>query len=473
MKKEHRSIIILEFIVLLLLAVSFYFMFSRGVRWQNVQFAAFLIVAAYAPLLYLEAKKRKISIINAKSVILLSMIFWIFLDPLTMREGMEQYEPIAFFKVFMMIILFLVMLYVGYLIRWPEYSVRLCRKLDYPEVDGDKLFKVTLGCFLVGLYIPMILWGGGIDRIIYVLTHAGRWDSVVGAAGRWSKWTGYLKNVVGYFRTLGLHLFWFGSFFSKKKSRILLLSSLLLLWIIFDGGTRSAFAAAAIPLFLLYYFKNYFRGKLNNKRYVYMAIGMFLLVSLMQFQLYIRDSGHGESNIDVIKENYENVFESSPTEYHRDDQFNQMLKYVTYVPERISHSGEWLILRPLYHWIPRAAWPGKPEGITAFFEYQTNSAGVGMTTWAGSIIGDFYLAQGWFGVILAGLLMGFLAHQFDLLIGMASRAPAVLLLYAYGLMFLIVSIRSFTIIYAGWFVFIAFYFLLRYVVKKDIVKNGS
>ena len=70
-KTQTDLIVILELFVITLLGALIYALFSRGVNWVYVQLITTLIfVGAFAPLI-LEAKVRKICIINGKSVVLL------------------------------------------------------------------------------------------------------------------------------------------------------------------------------------------------------------------------------------------------------------------------------------------------------------------------------------------------------------------------------------------------------------------
>jgi hypothetical protein len=176
---------------------------------------------------------------------------------------------------------------------------------------------------------------------------------------------------------------------------------------------------------------------------------------------------------EVIRDNLAGVIEKTPVEYHRDDQFYQLLRFARYVPKAIPYSGEFLILRPLYHFIPRAIWKNKPMGITYFFEEGIVNTEYSQSTIAGSIIGDFYLSQGWMGICIIGIFMGFLAKQFDSLLEMSKRSPAILLIYSYGLAFLFVAVRSYQIIYEGWYVFILMYWILRWMKKKEAAIQKS
>ncbi|MFO8053397.1 MAG: hypothetical protein R6U54_05535, partial [Candidatus Omnitrophota bacterium] len=71
MTKNGKNIIIFEFFVFVLIGFAISIMFSQGVKWENIQLVSALIAAGIAVPVVIEAKQRKIYLINAKSVIVL------------------------------------------------------------------------------------------------------------------------------------------------------------------------------------------------------------------------------------------------------------------------------------------------------------------------------------------------------------------------------------------------------------------
>jgi hypothetical protein len=89
--------------------------------------------------------------------------------------------------------------------------------------------------------------------------------------------------------------------------------------------------------------------------------------------------------------------------------------------------------------IPRAIWPGKPEGMSVTFE---EIAGVRITTTkAATFVGEAYLAAGTVGVILGSAFFGVLTAWWGrLFAALASEFGA--LVYASGFFAIIISMRS-------------------------------
>lgn len=93
----------------------------------------------------------------------------------------------------------------------------------------------------------------------------------------------------------------------------------------------------------------------------------------------------------------------------------------------------------LTHPIPRALWPGKPEGLSLSME---DALGVGSEmTISSTFIGEAYMAGGAFAVIITGLMFGILTGWWArFAIGLSSGLG--LLIYASGFLAIAISMRS-------------------------------
>jgi oligosaccharide repeat unit polymerase len=108
-------------------------------------------------------------------------------------------------------------------------------------------------------------------------------------------------------------------------------------------------------------------------------------------------------------------------------------------PERFDYLGMevpiWALARP----IPRALWPGKPEGLSTGIEEALDAEGFTIAT---TYIGEAYMAFGILGVIAASLGFGALAGWWNRLGGYSSAAALTSVLYASGFFALAISMRS-------------------------------
>ncbi|MBW3020558.1 oligosaccharide repeat unit polymerase [Candidatus Woesearchaeota archaeon] len=426
-----------------------------------VNFVALAIAITLISFTWLESRIFGNALISAKSGILFSLIYFVFSDIILGRAGLELYSNKILFRALILVISFIVIFLISYTIPWKDWFARIFLKVSGNEVNTKKLNFTIISCFLFGLYVPLILWSGGIKNIISNLLAAGRIPII--QRGKLGGWKDYFISLTELIKIAAVQLSWAQIFLFKKIRLFTVLSLLLVLIFTLNSGSRLLLVSLFFPGLMLYYFYNFYIKK-NNKSNLFLVISVVVLLMIMQLMLVLRDADEDQSAFDVIIENIKGILTSSPTEYHRDDQFNILSRYVEWVPSRIEHSGEWLIFRPFYHWIPRAIWENKPQGITQYFEEITNTEGEGETTWSGSIIGDFYLAQGWIGVLMIGFLIGFLANQVDHLIKHLKN-PLIMLLYAYSIAFLVMTIRGWIVFYEGWFVFILFWILFKHQSK--------
>src|SRR6202020_896905 len=88
--------------------------------------------------------------------------------------------------------------------------------------------------------------------------------------------------------------------------------------------------------------------------------------------------------------------------------------------------------------IPRAIWPGKPDGLSVTIE---SIAGTNQATISSTFVGEAYMSGGMLGVFLAGLLFGVAAQLWNR-VGYDAHEPFAQLLYASGFMCAAMTMRS-------------------------------
>jgi oligosaccharide repeat unit polymerase len=94
----------------------------------------------------------------------------------------------------------------------------------------------------------------------------------------------------------------------------------------------------------------------------------------------------------------------------------------------------WLVARP----IPRALWPGKPDGSNVSVE---NVLGIEGVTIASTFVGESYVAAGLFGVALAGVLVGMMAQWWTRKAFCPESAFGILI-YGSGFFAIVITMRS-------------------------------
>jgi hypothetical protein len=131
-------------------------------------------------------------------------------------------------------------------------------------------------------------------------------------------------------------------------------------------------------------------------------------------------------------------YQSDDFHYVRvDDNFLRFAQNMEIVPLYQPHTGFdwlfWVLARP----IPRALWPGKPLGPG--FDL---SSYLGITaSLSCSSVAEWYVAFGWTGVVVAGLLYGRLCRFWGQMLDGAFPAASAGL-YGLGILALFISVRS-------------------------------
>lgn len=107
-------------------------------------------------------------------------------------------------------------------------------------------------------------------------------------------------------------------------------------------------------------------------------------------------------------------------------------------PERHEFLGlevlTWSLLKP----VPRALWPGKPEGLSVSIEELTGAEG---WTVAATYLGESYMMAGWLGVIGVSLFFGALAAWWNRM-AMGKQSDYALVVYALGFFAAGITMRS-------------------------------
>lgn len=123
---------------------------------------------------------------------------------------------------------------------------------------------------------------------------------------------------------------------------------------------------------------------------------------------------------------------------HVDDNFHRLSQIVEIIPKDHPYTGIqwviWLAVRP----IPRVFWPGKPVDPGFDLPLFLGMEGVSLSC---SIIGEAYMAFGFFGILGTGWIMGRLGVTLAHLLERHS-GPAALAMFGSGLLALFAGMRS-------------------------------
>ena len=150
----------------------------------------------------------------------------------------------------------------------------------------------------------------------------------------------------------------------------------------------------------------------------------------------------------------------SNLEFMVDNNLRAISAISAYFPGRHEFLGEEVILHGLIHPIPRALWPGKPVNLAVSSE---QILGIKGATIASTFVGEAFMAYGPWGVIGFGVTYGILCAFWNR-IGAIPNHRTLLLLYAAGMFWVTLGIRSSVWISVAALPCLALYIYARYCI---------
>jgi hypothetical protein len=298
--------------------------------------------------------------------------------------------------------------------------------------------NVMLGIFWFSFFFGFLYMLLAVDFNVVPLI-----DQMIGARfsqpwsrGRYGDWKA-LVNELGMILYLVPPIA--GVIFAKRekyKSATLIAIFMALIFTFFQGfasGTRYVLAAYVVTFLV-----GYFLSLMKHRRLEFLILCVVLGIGYVygsEQMLQFREIG--------LKEYVATQASSLPKEPEQSFFVDYNLLMISQLTEEIPRAHEFLgwevpylaLIRP----VPRAIWPGKPEGMSVTFE---EIAGVSETTTkAATFVGEAYLAAGTVGVILASAFFGILTAWWGRL-SAALTSEFGVLVYASGFFAIIISMRS-------------------------------
>ncbi len=199
----------------------------------------------------------------------------------------------------------------------------------------------------------------------------------------------------------------------------------------FSSGTRNIFASYLVTFLIGFLFA---RGK-TPLRTVVILCGICAGLLFFSTRVMLDFRGVGLKN-----------YWNQQTEETLTEEQSLFVDYNLFVisqltqlfPARYAHLGWEVPYLALVRPIPRALWPGKPEGMSITMEEALDVEGL---TLASSFVGEAYIAFGNVGIVAFGLLFGWFAGWWSHLAS-PRNSPFGILMYASGFFAIVISMRS-------------------------------
>lgn len=199
----------------------------------------------------------------------------------------------------------------------------------------------------------------------------------------------------------------------------------------FSGGTRNVFASYLVTFLIGYAFS--MPKHRTTHLLVVTAVAAIMLLVATRVMLEFRNIGLRHYFDGITTEE-----EQSEKEFFVDYNLFVICQLTEIFPKRFNYMG-WeipylAVIRP----IPRALWPGKPEGMSVSFE---EALGVEGLTLASSFVGEAYVTQGNVGVFFTALFFGIVFGWWSCLAS-PRNSDFGILIYASGFFAAVISMRS-------------------------------
>jgi oligosaccharide repeat unit polymerase len=218
--------------------------------------------------------------------------------------------------------------------------------------------------------------------------------------------------------------------FSTVQKTIVVSVLTLTFYYAFASGTRNVLGTYAISMFGAYAL-----SKPNLKLKQVLMVGApvtALLLFASTLMLEFRNFGGISWLITDSERHYDTLY--------IDHSIVNLSKLTDVFPEAVDYLGLEIPYQALIKPIPRILWPGKPEGLSTSIE-----AALGVTdnttTLSVTFVGEAYMAFGFVGVLVAGVLFGAAAGLWNR-VGQEADSSFSQLLYASGFLCAAMAMRS-------------------------------
>jgi len=213
-----------------------------------------------------------------------------------------------------------------------------------------------------------------------------------------------------------------------QKSIVILVLSLTFFYA-FAQGTRNVVGTYVIAMFGAYVLS---KPDLKLKRLLMVGVPLAaLLLFVSTLMLELRSAG-GIGSLANDQRQYDTLY--------IDHNMVNISNLTNVFPDVVDYLGLEIPIQSIIKPIPRALWPGKPEGLSMSIEAALGSFD-GVTTLACTFAGEAYMAFGFAGVLIAGLLFGAAAGRWNQ-VGQDRNSSFSQILYASGFLCAAMSMRS-------------------------------
>lgn len=300
------------------------------------------------------------------------------------------------------------------------------------EIPARWLVVMTVACFTLGFFHQIVAvnfdFGEWIEQMM-APRFSQPWQR--GKLGDWKALLVELQLFIYLIPPLAGIILARRHRFNASSRLLVLLTFLFTLFYGFTGGTRNVFACFLVTFVIGYAF-----AIPEGRRKELIILGVSAAITFLAavvLMLEFRNVG--------FKNWLDGKYVPPETRERTlfiDYNLYAIARIVEVFPKHKEYLGLEVPYLALIRPIPRAVWPGKPEGMSTTIE---ETLGVEGLTISASFVGEAWMAGGFLAVLGTGLLMGALTGWWSYL-GSGHNSELGMLIYASGFFATVISMRS-------------------------------
>lgn len=369
------------------------------------------------------------SAVRVENVLAAAPIYWLLLDLITARFGIDIATRRDVVMAFVATGLFSMGVWVAALSR-PWRLPKFVDSASSREISAGTAFAMVLVCFGVGIFY--YLYKAGFDwQVVWGSLQQSRWGAAWSRTDAKGNWEAFIEHLTYFGMLLPAFVIIIARRCSWWNFKTVVAALLALVYSVFQaqGGNRrylGVMFGAAIVVWLISS-KDY-----RWRRAIGLLIASSILLGALELTYVYRFRGAAVF--------YEEEARQELTGFDRirvDDNFLRLAQSIYYVPAHYPYVWHEYVVFALIRPIPRVFWPEKPLA-PSFRIHDQVDVGASLSS---SVVGELYVSGGLFAVFLGGWIYGRLGRWGLGLLAAPQTAPRIML-YGSGLMALFAGCRS-------------------------------
>jgi len=367
--------------------------------------------------------------LRAENVLAFAPVFWIMLDTVPGAYEMEGLRRQDVRGVFRVTGVFVIAIWLAALQR-PWRIPSSIRRVAASEWSGSSYFFMALLAFALGFLRFAVPVNFDLAEMLHYMGEM-RWNApwARGQLGGWDSFLDHMKYFGYVLPMLTVLTAWRLGWVSWRVILLIFLNVVMIVLLAQGGGRRivGVLCGSGLVCWMLC------GASTNFGRAAVGTALAFALLAFLQVMLNYRNVGLS-ALFDAARREEVRKFE----EFRVDDNFLRIGQMIQFIPEHHPYVYHryfiWVLVRP----VPRVFWPGKPTDPGFDLAQYLGREHV---AYSSSIIGELWMAGGFWAVFLGGWVFGRLARTASTLLS-TKMAGGGLVLYCAFLLALFAGVRS-------------------------------